>query len=132
MITVSTLAKAFALHMAAVLPTATGHSIHLDDQYEDDIVRARIPVREGSSPIPDGPGLGVEVDEAAYRARLAHELEVIIRMGFAGYFLIVWDFIREAKQQRIPVGPGRGSGAGSLVAYALGITELDPIPHQLL
>jgi DNA polymerase-3 subunit alpha len=77
-------------------------------------------------------GLGKELDELQYRQRLEHELEVIIRMGFAGYFLIVWDFIREAKQRKIPVGPGRGSGAGSLVAYALGITELDPIPYGLL
>jgi DNA polymerase-3 subunit alpha len=76
--------------------------------------------------------LGKQVDEEAYRGRLEHELDVIVRMGFAGYFLIVWDFIREAKQRGIPVGPGRGSGAGSLVAYALDITELDPISYGLL
>ncbi len=64
--------------------------------------------------------------------RLQQELSVINRMGFAGYFLIVADFIRWAKEQDIPVGPGRGSGAGSLVAYALGITELDPLQHELL
>jgi DNA polymerase-3 subunit alpha len=68
----------------------------------------------------------------AYRQRLALELDVINQMGFAGYFLIVADFIRWAKEHGIPVGPGRGSGAGSLVAYALGITELDPIEHGLL
>jgi DNA polymerase-3 subunit alpha len=67
-----------------------------------------------------------------YRARLALELAVIVKMGFAGYFLIVADFIQWAKQNGIPVGPGRGSGAGSLVAYALGITELDPIRYELL
>lgn len=67
-----------------------------------------------------------------YRQRLQTELEVINTMGFAGYFLIVADFIQWAKKQQIPVGPGRGSGAGSLVAYALGITELDPIKHELL
>ncbi len=67
-----------------------------------------------------------------YEARLQQELSVINRMGFAGYFLIVADFIRWAKEQDIPVGPGRGSGAGSLVAYALGITELDPLQHELL
>ncbi len=72
------------------------------------------------------------VDREKYRQRLALELDVIIGMGFAGYFLIVADFIRWAKQQGIPVGPGRGSGAGSLVAYALGITELDPIHYDLL
>ena len=53
-------------------------------------------------------------------------------MGFSGYFLIVWDFINWAKEHGIPVGPGRGSGAGSLVAYALRITDLDPIPYNLL
>ena len=62
-LTGGTLAKAFALHIAAVLPTATGHSIHLDDQYEDDVTRERIPVTGGCSPVPQGPGLGVEVDE---------------------------------------------------------------------
>lgn len=67
-----------------------------------------------------------------YEKRLAHELQVIKTMGFSGYFLIVADFISWAKQQGIPVGPGRGSGAGSLVAYALGITELDPLQYELL
>ncbi len=70
--------------------------------------------------------------QAAYDARLALELGVICAMGFAGYFLIVADFIRWARQNGVPVGPGRGSGAGSLVAYALGITDLDPIEHDLL
>jgi DNA polymerase-3 subunit alpha len=69
---------------------------------------------------------------AAYRARLDLELGVICSMGFAGYFLIVADFIRWARDNGVPVGPGRGSGAGSLVAYALGITDLDPIEHDLL
>ena len=67
-----------------------------------------------------------------YQARLEMEIEVIIRMGFAGYFLIVADFIRWARENGVPVGPGRGSGAGSLVGYALGITDLDPIHHGLL
>ena len=69
---------------------------------------------------------------AAYRKRLDFELSVIEASGFSGYFLIVWDFIRHAKEKGIPVGPGRGSAAGSLVAYALRITEIDPIPHGLL
>jgi DNA polymerase-3 subunit alpha len=64
--------------------------------------------------------------------RLAFELDVICKMNFPGYFLIVWDFIRFAKERGIPVGPGRGSGAGSLVAYALRITDIDPIRHGLL
>ncbi len=71
-------------------------------------------------------------DVAAYMRRLDEELGVIISMDFAGYFLIVADFINWAKQHDIPVGPGRGSGAGSLVAYSLGITDLDPIRYDLL
>ena len=67
-----------------------------------------------------------------YEKRLATEIDVIKNMGYSGYFLIVADFISWAKQQGIPVGPGRGSGAGSLVAYALGITELDPLEYDLL
>ncbi|AXA84371.1 DNA polymerase III subunit alpha [Lysobacter oculi] len=67
-----------------------------------------------------------------YDARLTRELDVIIQMGFPGYFLIVADFINWGKAHGIPVGPGRGSGAGSLVAWALGITDLDPLPYDLL
>ena len=67
-----------------------------------------------------------------YEERLETEITVITKMGFASYFLIVADFISWAKQHNIPVGPGRGSGAGSLVAYSLGITELDPLEHNLL
>ena len=70
--------------------------------------------------------------EEDYHARLAFELDVITRMNYAGYFLIVADFIKWAKAEGIPVGPGRGSGAGSLVAYALTITDLDPIRFGLL
>ena len=77
-------------------------------------------------------GKGRAIDEARFRDRLETELDIIISMNFPGYFLIVWDFIRYAKEQNIPVGPGRGSGAGSLVAYALRITDLDPLEHQLL
>ncbi len=69
---------------------------------------------------------------ADYEQRLDIELDVIIKMGFPGYFLIVADFINWSKENDIPVGPGRGSGAGSLVAWALGITDLDPIPYDLL
>ena len=67
-----------------------------------------------------------------YRERLDFELATINQMGFPGYFLVVMDFIRWAKEHEIPVGPGRGSGAGSLVAYVLGITDLDPIAYDLL
>ncbi|MCP9447350.1 MAG: DNA polymerase III subunit alpha, partial [Nitrospira sp.] len=69
---------------------------------------------------------------AAYELRLREELMVICSMGFAGYFLIVWDIIRFARSRHIPVGPGRGSAAGSLVAYALRITDLDPLEYALL
>ena len=75
---------------------------------------------------------GVQRDRQAYQARLDLELGVICSMGFAGYFLIVADFIRWARDNGVPVGPGRGSGAGSLVAFVLGITDLDPIEHDLL
>src|SRR2546427_636568 len=68
----------------------------------------------------------------AVEARLAHELAVVEKMGFAGYFLVVWDFIHYARQQGIAVGPGRGSSAGSLTAYCLGITNIDPIRYGLL
>ncbi|MBK83479.1 MAG: DNA polymerase III subunit alpha [Gammaproteobacteria bacterium] len=67
-----------------------------------------------------------------YQARLDEEIGIIIQMGFPGYFLIVMDFIQWAKNNGVPVGPGRGSGAGSLVAYVLGITDLDPIKYDLL
>ncbi|QDP20464.1 DNA polymerase III subunit alpha [Sphingomonas xanthus] len=73
-----------------------------------------------------------EPDQQSYRERLEFELDVITRMGFAGYFLIVADFIKWAKANDIPVGPGRGSGAGSAVAWALTITDLDPIELNLL
>ena len=71
-------------------------------------------------------------DEVLYRDRLDYEISVIKDMGFSGYFLIVADFIRHAKESGVPVGPGRGSAAGSLVAYSLRITDLDPIVHGLI
>lgn len=67
-----------------------------------------------------------------YQQRIEKEIETIKDMGFPGYFLIVWDFIREAKRREIPVGPGRGSAAGSLVAYCLEITDVDPLQYDLL
>jgi DNA polymerase-3 subunit alpha len=72
------------------------------------------------------------ISREAYDSRLATELDVICQMGFAGYFLIVADFIRWARENGVPVGPGRGSGAGSLVAWVLCITDLDPLRHDLL
>ncbi len=81
------------------------------------------------------PGTSEEERESAarrYRERLTYELDVIVKAGFAGYFLIVADFIRWAKQRGIPVGPGRGSGVGSVVAWSLTITDLDPLRFGLL
>jgi DNA polymerase-3 subunit alpha len=79
-------------------------------------------------------GLRLRLGEisSTYQERLNYEISIIRKMGFSGYFLIVWDFIRYARTQNIPVGPGRGSGAGSLVAYALKITSIDPLKHRLL
>ena len=73
-----------------------------------------------------------EADEKIHRDRLKYEVSIIKKMGFLGYFLIVADFIRFAKDNNIPVGPGRGYAAGSIVAYALGITDLDPLEHGLI
>jgi DNA polymerase-3 subunit alpha len=78
------------------------------------------------------PAASGTVDSDVYGKRLQAEIEVICKMGFAGYFLIVADFIRWAKENGVPVGPGRGSGAGSLVAYSLRITDLDPLRYDLL
>ncbi|NJB68447.1 DNA polymerase-3 subunit alpha [Desulfobaculum xiamenense] len=95
----------------------------LDDQMCD---MARDGLRERLKNMP------YKVDEKVYWDRLEMELGVITEMGFPGYFLIVQDFINWAKRNRIPVGPGRGSAAGSIVAYSLRITNLDPLPYNLL
>jgi len=71
-------------------------------------------------------------ERSDYEARLKREIAIIREMGFPGYFLITWDFIRFARDQGIPVGPGRGSAAGSLVAYSMRITDIDPLEHELL
>lgn len=73
-----------------------------------------------------------EEAEAEYRDRLEYEIQMMHQMGFATYFLVVWDYIKFARDNDIPVGPGRGSAAGSLVAYAMGITNIDPVHHGLL
>ena len=114
-------------------PVPEGHDL---DEWFAGLSRAGLARRLGASV--NGSGTngtganGTGRDEAVYRQRLERELDIICRMGYPGYFLIVADFIRWAREQRIPVGPGRGSGAGSLVAYALGITDLDPIHYDLL
>src|SRR3990167_7730063 len=93
---------------------------HTRDSYLGELARAGLRRRYGPSP------------GDALEARLAHELAVIEKMGFAGYFLVVWDFIHYARQQGIAVGPGRGSSAGSLTADCLGITNIDPMRYGLL
>ena len=101
------------------------------DSVSDEAAELRRQAEEGlanGSGSRSGPGR----DRGNYRARLAFEVDVITRMEYPGYFLIVADFIKWAKDEGIPVGPGRGSGAGSLVAYALTITDLDPIRFGLL
>ncbi|MDI6870918.1 MAG: DNA polymerase III subunit alpha [Bacillota bacterium] len=90
------------------------------EEYLTELCRKGMVERYGQNPPP-------EVEE-----RLREELATIIRMGYAGYFLIVWDFIRFARERGIPVGPGRGSAAGSLVAYLLRITDIDPLKNGLL
>jgi len=102
-----------------ILPRLSDHE---DDQLRRD-AHAGLEVRLEGRPAED---------RERYRERLDYELEIIINMGFAGYFLIVADFIKWAKANDIPVGPGRGSGAGSVVAWALTITDLDPIALDLL
>jgi DNA polymerase-3 subunit alpha len=72
------------------------------------------------------------IAEAEYRARLEFEIDLILKMGFPGYFLMVWDFIGKAREMGVPVGPGRGSAAGSIVAWALRITDIDPMQYGLL
>ena len=98
----------------------------LPDPFEDDNDYLVHLATEGAKERYGDP-LSAEVQE-----RLDYELDVILKTGYAGYFLITWDFIRWAREQGIPVGPGRGSAAGSLVSYGLRITNLDPIEHKLL
>ncbi len=107
-------------------PVPEGHSAasFLQQQAEEGLTRR---LAELAALHPSRPPVA-----AHYHERLRAELEVIIKMGYAGYFLIVADFIRWAREHAVPVGPGRGSGAGSLVAYALGITDLDPLSYDLL
>ena len=114
---------AFGTYHLPAFPVPEPHTLdsHIRAQAQDGLAR-----RLASHPCAPG------CSEDAYRERLVRELDVIVQMGFAGYFLIVADFINWAKDNGIPVGPGRGSGAGSLVAYALGITDLDPLRYGLL
>ena len=101
------------------------------DSHFEAVVRegfaARVPVLEARA----GQGL-LRKTLSEYETRLTNEIRMIQQMRYAGYFLIVWDFIRYARSQGVPVGPGRGSAAGSLVSYALQITDVDPLQYDLL
>ncbi|GAB4185179.1 MAG: DNA polymerase III subunit alpha [Wenzhouxiangellaceae bacterium] len=103
---------------------------HTDGRDEADVIR--IQASEGLERRLQTLGLAPQYQREDYDQRLQRELDVIIQMGFSGYFLIVADFVRWAKHNDVPVGPGRGSGAGSLVAWALEITGLDPLRYDLL
>ncbi|MEM9057650.1 MAG: DNA polymerase III subunit alpha, partial [Pseudomonadota bacterium] len=110
-----------------------GHSVLPDFPMPAEHTSESFLASEARRGLADRLGGEAEVDaQPAYAKRLATELSVINGMGFPGYFLIVADFIRWSRENAIPVGPGRGSGAGSLVAFALGITDIDPLEHDLL
>jgi len=113
---------------APILPSFIGTSGEALDEAEE----LRRQAREGLARRLESPGPVPGHDAEAYRKRLEFEIDMIIRTGFAGYFLIVADFIKYAKSRDIPVGPGRGSGAGSLVSYALTVTDIDPLRFNLL
>lgn len=108
-----------------VFPVPEGETI---DGYFEKVARQGL--QERWRDIQKRPNRKCDYDQ--YAARLDHEINIIKQMGFAGYFLIVWDLVRYAREQRIPVGPGRGSAAGSLVAYCLRITDIDPLQYDLL
>ncbi|MEH6950794.1 DNA polymerase III subunit alpha [Nitrobacter sp. NHB1] len=111
---------------------AVGAGANAADAKSDEVAELRRQAEEGLANRLAVHGVSKGMTEDDYSARLSFELDVITRMNYAGYFLIVADFIKHAKSEGIPVGPGRGSGAGSLVAYALTITDLDPIRFGLL
>src|SRR5260370_36848320 len=116
-----------------ILPRFTvGAGANTADAESDEAAELRRQAEEGLSNRIKVHGLARGASGEDYLGRLAFELDVITRMNYAGYFLIGADFIQWAKAAGIPVGPGRGSGAGSLVAYALTITDLDPIQFGLL
>ena len=117
---------------APILPKFAGTSDDPDETVRAEALELRRQAEEGLSLRLERLGAAPGFDVEAYRERLETELGIIERMKFPGYFLIVSDFIKWAKAQGIPVGPGRGSGAGSLVAYALTVTDIDPLRFSLL
>ncbi len=132
----------------ADIPEATENTVRIADEcdFEFDFKTMHLPAYRVPAPYNAGSYLkklceegfetlsrsGAIPDEAAYRERMEYELSVIGGMGFNDYYLIVWDFVNYARSRSIPVGPGRGSGVGSLCAYLLGITRVDPIRYGLL
>jgi len=118
---------ALGRHFLPAFPVPAGKDVHgWFEERSREGLEARLDVLERI------PGREPCAARGVYRERLQKELDVITGMEFSGYFLIVADFIHWARENGVPVGPGRGSGAGSLVAYALGITDLDPIRYDLL
>ena len=145
--------RAEMVELFSDLPEATDHSVEiamrcsyrprtrgpilprftsLDGAPLDEIAELRQQAEDGLTRRLEAHGCAPDMTETDYRERLGFELDVIVNMKFPGYFLIVSDFIKWAKSQGIPVGPGRGSGAGSVVAWALTITDLDPLRFGLL
>jgi DNA polymerase-3 subunit alpha len=144
------MARLFADHLDAdVISTAIANTVRVAEKVEEYDILGRYQMP--NFPIPEGhtavsylssvaeaglrQRLGLDATtaiEPAYGERLQFELQVMEQMGFPTYFLVVWDYIRFAREQGIPVGPGRGSAAGSVVAWALGITAIDPVQHGLL
>ncbi len=142
--------RLFADHLEPdVVAEAVANTARVAEKVEDyDILgryqMPRFPIPEGHTPVSylrqvSEQGLRARLElpegaafDATYGERLAFELQVMEQMGFPTYFLVVWDYIRFARESGIPVGPGRGSAAGSLVAYALGITNIDPVTNGLL
>ena len=126
-------------------PEALTNTVHIAErcQVRFDSGRTQLPAFPLPAGVPDAMAYVRQLCEAALaqrypqdaapaREQLAHELAIIAKTGFGDYFLIVWDFIRHAREQGIVVGPGRGSAVGSIVAYLLGITDCDPLAHKLL
>ena len=128
-----------AIDNAAELARRCTHEVHLGEYFlpkypvpEGQTLETMLELRAREGLLARANARRTDLPDADYEARLDYELDVIKRMGFAGYFLIVQEFVNWAKQNGVPVGPGRGSGAASLVAYSLGITDLDPLEHDLL
>lgn len=115
-----------------VYPIPSSHSDLNGDEYFEKIVREGFEKRRAQVLEPSIVRYELKHSMAEYQERLSSEVAMIKRMGFASYFLIVWDIVRYARENDIPVGPGRGSAAGSLVAYALEITDVDPLQYDLL